>query len=130
MGEESDQDSNSVGKALRRGAVYSVAGVLAAGDAVSAAARGIGRALQQSPAPTPDTGGAPESGPKGGRDVGSTIRSGVVHGLAKVIVAGRSVQRGAASVYREAAEQARADPTGGSVMQASTDAGEGEARDD
>ncbi len=125
MGEESEQNSIPVRKALRRGAVYSIAGVLAAGDAISAAARGIGRGLQQSPAPTQDTGGAPESRPKGGRDVGSTLRSGVVYGLAKVMVAGRSVQRGAASVYREAAEQARADPTGASAMHASTEVGEG-----
>ena len=135
MSEESDQNSNSVRKALRGGVVYSVAGVLAAGDAVSAAARGIGRGLQQSPTPTPDTGGAAESRPKGGgRAVGGALRSGVVYGLAKVLVAGRGVQQGAASVFREAAEQARADSTRGSAMQAPTDVGEGatevETRDD
>ena len=134
MGEESEQNSIPVRKALRRGAVYSVAGGLAAGDAISAAARGIGHRLQQSPAPMSDTGGAPESGPKGGRDVWSTFRSGLVYGLAKVMVAGRSVQRGAASVYREAAEQARADPTSASAMHEGTESGEGapvgEARHD
>ena len=105
----SEQNSNSVRKALRRGVVYSVAGVLAAGDAISAAARGIGRGLQQSPAPTPDTGDAPETRLEGGgKNVGDSLRSGVVHGLARIMVAGRSVRRAGAGVLQDATERAKA----------------------
>ncbi len=120
MNGESDQNSNPVRNALRTGAVYSVAGMLAAGDAISAAARSIRRGVQQAPAPTSDiaadTSDVPRTRPgDGGTDVGGTLRSGVVNGLAMAMVTGRRLRRGAASVFREAAEQARADPKGGST---------------
>ncbi len=43
--------SPRVRKALRRGAVYGVAGVLRAGDAMTSFARGVGRGAQQAAAP-------------------------------------------------------------------------------
>ena len=109
MSGETDQNSNPVRKALRSGAVYSVAGILTAGDAVSAAARGIGRGVQQAPAPRPDMGDAPGTPPQGGgKDVRDLLRSGVAHGLARIIVAGRSVRRAGTGVLQDASERARA----------------------
>ncbi len=43
--------SPRVRKVLRRGAVYGVAGVLRAGDAVTSFAKGVGRGTQQAAAP-------------------------------------------------------------------------------
>jgi glycine/D-amino acid oxidase-like deaminating enzyme/nitrite reductase/ring-hydroxylating ferredoxin subunit len=134
MSGKSDQNSNPVRAALRSSAVYSVAGILAAGDAVSAAARGIGRGVQQASAPTPDMGDAPGTRPEGGgKDVGGVLRSGVVHGLARIMVAGRSVRRAGAGVLQDATERSKAieAPVPVTDAVASTDAPPQEdARDD
>ncbi len=105
----SDQNPNPVGRALRSGAVYSVAGILTARDAVSAAVRGIGRGVQQTPAPGPDMGDVPGTHPEGGgKGVGESLRSGLVRGLARIMVAGRGVRRAGAGVLQDATQRAKA----------------------
>lgn len=47
--------SPQVRNVLRRGAVYGLAGVLMAGDAVSSLARGVKRGVEQRAAPEPET---------------------------------------------------------------------------
>ncbi len=109
MSGESDQNSTPVRKALRTTAVYSVAGILTARDAASAAVRGIGRGVQQAPAPGPDMGDVPGTHPEGGgKDVGGSLRSGVVLGLARIMVAGRSVRRAGTGLLQDATERAKA----------------------
>ena len=134
MNGESDQNLNPVRKALRSGAVYGVAGILTAGDAVSAAAQRIGRGMQQAPAPRHDMGDVPGTHPEGGgKAVGGSLRSGVVLGLARIMVAGRSVRRVGAGVLQEATRRANAIEAPAPAMDpiASADAPpQEEARDD
>ena len=81
--------SPRVRKVLRRGAVYGLAGVLMAGDAVSAAARNAAPGVQQAAASA----------------------AGTVQGAAQ------QVASSAASVAEEAAERARAATEGSEDMQ-------------
>ena len=120
--------SSRVRRVLRRGAVYGLAGVLLAGDAIAAVARDAGRGPRQ--AGTPDTGAAPgatmEATPGTTAGVGAVaaVRRGTVMGLAKVLQAGDAVastartighdiQQAAAGVAEDARAQANTGPQGG-----------------
>lgn len=50
---------------LRRGAVYSIAGVMIAGDAIASFARSIGQGFKQMGAAAPEGTASPEGAPQG-----------------------------------------------------------------
>lgn len=61
--------SPQVRNVLRRGAVYGLAGLLVAGDAVSSFSKGMGRGLQRATAPA-GANGASSTDTTGGADIG------------------------------------------------------------
>jgi len=120
--------SARVRKALRRGVVYGLAGVLMAGDKLASTARDVGPAAGRSGAPDPpDAAGAATgatAGPAGSNDtLAGLVRRGAVSGLATMLTvgetlsatarsAGRDIQRATATVVRDAAAQAKAGGSG------------------
>lgn len=144
MTDESEQQPSPVRRALRRGVVYGVAGVLTAADAVASAARGVASVPRGVSSPESDragqTGEAMAAGSEGGgQAVGVALRRGAVYGLAKMIVAGRGVRRAADGIIRDATERAKGDqavamPASASVAEtaeiADVPAPEVRARDD
>ena len=117
--------SSRVRRVLRRGAVYGLAGVLLAGDAIGAIARDAGRGPRQAGAPDP--GAAPSAtevttpGTAAGAGAVAAVRRGAVMGLAKVLQAGDAVastartvghdiQQAAAGVAEDARAQANTGP--------------------
>ena len=50
---------------LRRGAVYSIAGVMIAGDAIASFARSIGQGFKQMGAAAPEGAASPQGAPQG-----------------------------------------------------------------
>ena len=120
--------SSRVRRVLRRGAVYGLAGVLLAGDAIGAVARDAGRGPRQAGAPDPGAapGATMEATPGTTAGVGAVaaVRRGTVMGLAKVLQAGDAVastartighdiQQAAAGVAEDARAQANTGPQGG-----------------
>lgn len=117
--------SSRVRRVLRRGAVYGLAGVLLAGDAIGAVARDAGRGPRQAGAPDP--GGAQgatmeaTAGTAAGVGTAAVVRRGTAMGLAKVLQAGDAVasaartighdiQQAAAGVAEDARAQANTGP--------------------
>lgn len=120
--------SSRVRRALRRGAVYGLAGVLLAGDAIGAVARDARGGPRQPGAPDP--GAAPGAtmeatpGTVAGAGAVAAVRRGTVVGLAKVLQAGDTVastartighdiQQAAAGVAEDARAQANTGPQRG-----------------
>jgi hypothetical protein len=120
--------SSRVRRVLRRGAVYGLAGVLRAGDAIGAVARDAGRGPRQPGAPAPGgaQGATPEATPgmAAGAGAVAAVRRGTVMGLARVLQAGDTVastartighdiQQAAAGVAEDARAQANTGPQRG-----------------
>ena len=120
--------SSRVRKALRRGVVYGLAGVLRAGDALAATAREAGRAAGPPGAPDPQgtagtaAGATTDTAGNSGTFPG-LVRRGAVSGLARAMTTGevlaatargaaRNMQQATATVMQEAAAQAQAGGSG------------------